>query len=234
MCLRSPRNSEVFSLSLTSLSPPPTPIAKRGRHSSLPANAVTSPAPMFFPKSQSVFRSAHHSRPVENDDAIAMERERLAMLASRPIPSLRLLPRRPNGMMRTNSVSCDCDEDIIRLPPLPFSFSSDSCTTERALQQNEEQCMIVRKLHRIKRRLFLDAISASSDDDTPPTSDSKPTPKLEESQKLDEQSQKLTEKSPQKPSEAAVDQQQAKLQPFRQNLPRPTIKRRNSFVARTA
>jgi hypothetical protein len=102
--IHSPIQSEILN-SLASLSPPPTPIAKRGCHF-FPADSsgdATVPVPLFFPTTASVFgssyhepnrrilssRSTHHSD--EEDDSVDAE---LMFLISYPPPRLRLEQRR--------------------------------------------------------------------------------------------------------------------------------------------
>lgn len=131
MCnsFQSPRQSEVLSSALVdSLSPPPTPIAKRARRSS-----PSSPAPMFFPKSKSIISAAHDPSPspstAEKEDT---EEKRVALLlASRPVPHTRLSPRPTQfGVKKTtNTFRAEDIETLIRtnqLPPLPFSSPASS------------------------------------------------------------------------------------------------------------
>jgi hypothetical protein len=96
--MESPLSSQVFG-SLDSLSPPPTPNAKRARHF-FPSNA-SSPTPMFFPKSKSLFGTntrAGLSPASEKENA---ERMQLQRLASRLPPCLQLKPRPTDITNRT-------------------------------------------------------------------------------------------------------------------------------------
>eukprot|EP00581_Thalassiosira_minuscula_P016887 CAMPEP_0183730962 /NCGR_PEP_ID=MMETSP0737-20130205/33969_1 /TAXON_ID=385413 /ORGANISM="Thalassiosira miniscula, Strain CCMP1093" /LENGTH=204 /DNA_ID=CAMNT_0025963569 /DNA_START=459 /DNA_END=1073 /DNA_ORIENTATION=- len=132
--IQSPVESEVFSFFET-LSPPPTPLAKRGRHF-FPSNAST-PVPMFFPKSQSLLSSPSarraetllsRSSPANKE---AMAQKQLASLASRPVPIIRLVPRKTKtDTSQVNRAATSTDiKKIIQAgqtPPLPFSFPNDS------------------------------------------------------------------------------------------------------------
>lgn len=124
MCLsvRSPLNSEVLSL-LESLSPPPTPVAKRGAHF-IPSNAAT-PVPKYFPASQSIFGALLRvDYPGEKEVAEEMQ---LRQLASRPVPSFRL-KRRPTPMNSSRAAATTEGAKKMRvqvhaeqLPPLPLA-----------------------------------------------------------------------------------------------------------------
>ncbi len=102
--IHSPIQSEL--LNSLSLSPPPTPIAKRGCHF-FPADGgggdATVPVPLFFPKTASVFGSSYHepngrilasrsTHPADEDDN-SLDAE-LMFLISYPPPRLRLEQRR--------------------------------------------------------------------------------------------------------------------------------------------
>lgn len=165
--INSPLPSEVFN----ELSPPPTPIAKRGRHF-FPSNAAV---PMFFPKSQSIFGSAHAhpniSAPTTAEKEATEMKRLLASLAHRPVPRLHLSPM-PKSKFGKDSTNTSRAEDMMQLqadqlPTLPYlefpeeqAFLSESCTIYlvRPVHQNEEWCMSARKLQRIKRRLFLEQL----------------------------------------------------------------------------
>lgn len=138
--LESPHASLVFGSTLDTLSPPPTPIAKRARHF-FPSNAST-PTPMFFPKSQSLLSgrsssstssgrgasfgtlSSHSARPAASTSPLEKEkalRVALARLASRPAPHLTLQPRPANHharLLRINPKSsfrpgADCEVEYL-------------------------------------------------------------------------------------------------------------------------
>lgn len=162
----SPTNSQVFPSFDYSLSPPPTPIAKRARQF-LPSNTASSPVPMFFSKSRSLFgpesigraNNAHHYLSPEE----AMEKKQLQVFASRPAPDVLLKPRptvtstthwesspRPTVAMDkilappfTSSgatfrpVSDDVESSII--PELPWLSSNNSSTSKRLEPKKPEQ-----------------------------------------------------------------------------------------------
>jgi len=120
MSIHSPLSSEVVS-SFDSLSPPPTPIAKRSRHF-FPSNAAPPTTPMFFPTSQSLFGSSSqqcHFPTSSSDNEGAIGRKQLASLASRPAPSLQL-------RVRSSSVSQSRfalkELQLDQIPALPFLF----------------------------------------------------------------------------------------------------------------
>lgn len=147
----SPLPSQVFSIStLDTLSPPPTPIAKRGAsHHFFPSRAST-PTPVFFPKSKSLLghdssgnvsaggltpASAPAVAEGQGDENTVENKQRLLAkkLASRgPGPSFRLAPRPRFGSSssanRTIRNANDTDEYIKKMlgqmppPPLTTSF----------------------------------------------------------------------------------------------------------------
>ena len=131
--VHSPLSSEVFS-SFDSLSPPPTPVAKRGCHF-FPSNASTpvEHMPMFFPTSASLLsptRKVSLSSSKNHKENKNIERSTLASLASRPTPCLRLKPR-PKNMNVSASPSFILDgkkqvlavdkHTVDQLIPMPFS-----------------------------------------------------------------------------------------------------------------
>ncbi|KAL7537604.1 hypothetical protein ACHAWF_005840 [Thalassiosira exigua] len=123
--IQSPLLSDVVSC-LESLSPPPTPIAKRARHF-FPSNAATPtpPTPMFFPKSQSLLRANDISKPSRPStvDRETVRKKQLAMLAARPAPRLRLKPNiRAPLADASHKENINYKMDIDQVPPLPFSF----------------------------------------------------------------------------------------------------------------
>lgn len=122
--IRSPFSSEVFPSFDYSLSPPPTPIAKRARHF-FPNNAATL-TPLFFSKSQSLLdsTSSHQSADGDKEAFRELERKHLAMLASRPAPSLQLKPRSTlsdatHDSLHSNDISKSFKLDD--MPELPFA-----------------------------------------------------------------------------------------------------------------
>mmetsp|Transcript_41085 Transcript_41085/g.72272 ORF Transcript_41085/g.72272 Transcript_41085/m.72272 type:complete len:198 (+) Transcript_41085:118-711(+) len=133
--IHSPLGSDVFS-SLNSLSPPPTPIAKRERHF-FTSIAATPPTPMFFPTSQSLFSSSAHRCPFSQlspANKEAMEEKQLASLASRPAPSLRLMSRSGTNISQASDVKTRIQAGQIL--PLPFSFPGTSFKSiESSIQQ---------------------------------------------------------------------------------------------------
>lgn len=124
--IHSPLSTEVYS-SLSSLSPPPTPIAKRFRHF-VQSNATTA-MPMFFPMSQSLFYSSvhrcHHSdASPSNKDEVVTEKKKLKLIASRPASILRLMPRSRTNISQTREGTKRIQVD--QLPPLPFLYLDTS------------------------------------------------------------------------------------------------------------
>eukprot|EP00581_Thalassiosira_minuscula_P018102 CAMPEP_0183713004 /NCGR_PEP_ID=MMETSP0737-20130205/8016_1 /TAXON_ID=385413 /ORGANISM="Thalassiosira miniscula, Strain CCMP1093" /LENGTH=205 /DNA_ID=CAMNT_0025941751 /DNA_START=229 /DNA_END=846 /DNA_ORIENTATION=+ len=129
--IQSPLKSEVFS-SYDTLSPPPTPIAKRSRYF-IPSNASAHPMPMLLPANQSLLGSsaARRAEPplttssYTNEEAMA--RMHLESIASRPAPTL-ILMRRPRIEADTSRDNRDLNNiiQVDTLPPLPFSFPKDS------------------------------------------------------------------------------------------------------------
>ncbi len=100
--IESPHASLIFG-PLDTLSPPPTPVAKRARH--FFPNVAGTPAPVFFPTSHSLLsgrgsgscetfgassRSAPAAGPPDEENAA---RQALARLAHIPVPRLKLRPR---------------------------------------------------------------------------------------------------------------------------------------------
>lgn len=202
--IQSPFNSEVLSSFDYSVSPPPTPIAKRARHF-FPSNAPT-PTPMFFPKSQSLLVSSfQHS---SHKDITDVERKHLALLASRPSPSVQLKPRHAltDASHRTNRVSsCNGSKDVKKrfkleeMPQLPFSFPPE--------------------------KSFKPIMS-------PTIPDLPSLPLSSGSSKGLSKSDSALEKKTSSPAAAA---QQVKLPSFqRRGVDHRTIKKRNSLVARSA
>mmetsp|Transcript_32225 Transcript_32225/g.59091 ORF Transcript_32225/g.59091 Transcript_32225/m.59091 type:complete len:198 (-) Transcript_32225:907-1500(-) len=122
--IHSPLSSNVVS-SFDSLSPPPTPIAKRSCHF-FPSNAATPTIPMFFRTSQSLFSSSSpqcHFHTSSSDNEKATGKKQLASLASRPAPSLQL-------RVRSSSVSQSRvalkELQLDQIPALPFLFPDTS------------------------------------------------------------------------------------------------------------
>ncbi|KAL7546101.1 hypothetical protein ACHAWF_009433 [Thalassiosira exigua] len=121
--IQSPLLSDVVSC-LESLSPPPTPIAKRARRF-FPSEDATPPTPMFFPKSQSILQAEELRTPsrLSTVDMEAMKSEQLEMLASRPAPRLRLKPRLHVYMTNTSqkeNINYQMNAD--QAAPFPFSL----------------------------------------------------------------------------------------------------------------
>lgn len=209
--IHSPLQSEVLLSSLAySLSPPPTPIAKRANHRRFfPSNAATpvTPTPTFFPKSKSLINDARHRPSPSSPSTIekeAMERKSLAFLASRPVPRLHLTPRPKRFGTNLTNLSSQANGDNIRkqvraneLPPLPFSFP-DSVVEQLTMPSLSDDAS--------SPRIFV-----------PVSTRSLPTPK-----------------SPAGTSTAG-GRQATKLPPFQQGgMHRRTVKRCNSFAARSA
>mmetsp|Transcript_13758 Transcript_13758/g.20743 ORF Transcript_13758/g.20743 Transcript_13758/m.20743 type:complete len:253 (-) Transcript_13758:127-885(-) len=124
--IHSPLSTDVYS-SLSSLSPPPTPIAKRSRH--FFQSSTTSAMPMFFPMSQSLFYSSghrcHHSDASPSiKDEEATEKKKLKLIASRPASILRLMPRSRTNISQTREGTKRIQVD--QLPPLPSSYLDTS------------------------------------------------------------------------------------------------------------
>ena len=96
--IQTPPSSDVFSSYNNRLSPPPTPVAKRGRQFFKSNDDAMLPPeiPMFFPSSNSVM-TGHLSCLKDEEEDINeeenVERRLLKLLASRPTPTIRLKPR---------------------------------------------------------------------------------------------------------------------------------------------
>lgn len=214
--IHSPLQSEVLLSSLAySLSPPPTPIAKRANHRRFfPSNAATpvTPTPTFFPKSKSLINDARHrpSPSPSTADKEAMERKSLALLASRPVPRLHLTPRPKRFGTNLTNLSSQANGNNIRkqvraneLPPLPFSFP-DSVVEQLTMPSLSDDAS--------SPRIFVPVSTRSL-----PTPKSIPTPKRPVE------------------SSSAGGRQAKKLPPFQQGgMHRRTVKRCNSFAARSA
>ncbi|KAL3760193.1 hypothetical protein ACHAWU_008940 [Discostella pseudostelligera] len=96
IAIQTPLNPEVLPY-LETLSPPPTPIAKRGRSFFPAGDDASLNVPMFFPKSASIFgsyqpQSPRSTQPANKDDN-SVEAE-LMFIISYPSPRFRLEQRR--------------------------------------------------------------------------------------------------------------------------------------------
>lgn len=116
----SPPASEVIP-PLESLSPPPTPIAKRGGSFSRSSNTLN-PTPIYFPTSWSRLGSAHHPSTCSSSaDKDATAENQIALL-SRPVPNMQLVRRSPGSGAST--LKFDDDEErrkiMSQIPMLPL------------------------------------------------------------------------------------------------------------------
>lgn len=224
----------------SSLSPPPTPLAKRARHF-FPSNseASSSPVPMFFPTSKSLLSHRSSSSSFHNSSSPRLSptrlhdrthaaptsptfekenvaRRQLKDMARRPPPALRLRPRPlhcSNKMLHTNSTKGEVDKARqVDMDRIPSLPLWSPCD--------------------------------SSDDDTPKSCKSVPTPTTtanpEKVEPKDKPSQVEGEvvilNKPQrilKKSTSAIDGR-AKLPTFQRRGVRRVVTKRNSFAARSA
>lgn len=138
--IESPHASLVFSsFNLDSLSPPPTPAAKRVRRFIPRGNVETSPTPMFFPKSQSLLGSySGDNKQGASDES----RNQLAnQLSSRPIPTLQLQRRLVRHPMNEKESTLLVEKDLNRIPPLPFSFEQIPTVPSLSSSKSSEMSM---------------------------------------------------------------------------------------------
>lgn len=241
--LSSPLPSQVFSLStLETLSPPPTPIAKRGDSNHFFPSGATTPTPMFFSKSKSLLGHDNDgnvtaggltpaSAPAvgarqTNENTVENQQRLLAKkLASRgPVPSLRLAPRpRFGGSSSANTTNDteDMKKLMDQMPPPPlYSPFPDLKSMEANIPQ----------VPSLSSHSSSSSTKPSSTTPSPTSSTAAPpssTPKMSPRPII------VPMKQP-----AALSQQQVlhKLPSFQRNgmAQRSVPKRMNSFVARSA
>lgn len=113
--IHSPLSSEVFS-SFDSLSPPPAPIGKRAQYF-FPSNYAAPPTP--FP-AQCQRRPSNAT--VADEEGVVGKK--LALLASRTVPMIKLMPRPRTGGLQAGMALTQIRVD--QCPPLPFQFPNES------------------------------------------------------------------------------------------------------------
>ena len=141
--IQTPPSSDVFSSYNNGLSPPPTPVAKRG-YQFFKSNDDDTP-PMFFPTSSSVM-TGHLSCSKDEEEDIKVEenveRRLLNLLASRPTSTIRLKPRTMNN--DTNDINVPPPEDTSKkqvlivdmdeIMPLPIYSSSSVAKHKKSIE----------------------------------------------------------------------------------------------------
>ena len=145
--IQTPPSSGVFSSYNNRLSPPPTPVAKRGHHF-FESNDDTMPPeiPMFFPSSNSVM-TGHLSCLKDEEEDIKVEenveRRLLNLLASRPTSTIRLKPRPTSSIhnvMDTDIPPEDTSKkqvlrvDMNEIKPLPIYSPSSVAEPKRSIE----------------------------------------------------------------------------------------------------
>lgn len=141
--IQTPPSSVMSSSYNNELSPPPTPVAKRGRHF-FNSNDTTPQIPMFFPTSSSVM-TGHLSCLKDEEKEIKIEenveRRLLNLLASRPTPTIRLKPR-PTTLMHSNNMDTPPEDtkkqvlvfDMDEIMPLPIYSPSSITEPKRSIE----------------------------------------------------------------------------------------------------
>lgn len=134
VAIHSPPSSEALP-PLDSLSPPPTPAAKRARQFCSSSNV--GPMPMFFPKSLSILGTEPCPFRLKAEVDEAVEKKRLAHLGSRPVPRLQLRSTLSSRGTEQNIAVWAKDGSIARqinmnqIPQLPYdNFSFKSIESE--------------------------------------------------------------------------------------------------------
>jgi len=146
--IQTPPSSDVLSSYNNGLSPPPTPMVKRGRQF-FKSNDDTMPPeiPMFFPSSNSVM-TGHLSCLKEDEEEDIKEEENverrlLKLLASRPTPTIRLKPRPTSSIhnvMDTDIPPEDTSKkqvlevDMNEIKPLPIYSPSSVAEPKRSIE----------------------------------------------------------------------------------------------------
>ena len=165
--IQTPPSSDVFSSYNNRLSPPPTPMAKRGRHF-FESNDDTMPPeiPMFFPSSNSVMTGHLSCLKDEEEDTKEeenVERRLLNLLASRPTPTIRLKPRPTSSIHNIMDTEIPPEDtckkqvlevDIGQIKPLPIYSPSSVAEHKRSIES------MIRKLP---------SLSSDSETNTIPT-----------------------------------------------------------------
>ena len=147
--IQTPPSSDVFLSYNNGLSPPPTPVAKRGHHF-FESNDDTMPPeiPMFFPSSNSVMTGylsclKEDEGGIKEEEEENVERRLLKLLASRPTPTIRLKPRLTSSIhnvMDTDIPPEDTSKkqvltvDMNEIKPLPIYSPSSVAEPKRSIE----------------------------------------------------------------------------------------------------
>lgn len=232
--IHSPHPSQVFS-SLETLSPPPTPMAKRAR-----CVALTSPMPMFFPTSQSLLRqNAQQDAPYSS-----AERDQSRLLtSSSSLGYAPLLQRRQRSNNDHSSKSkIILSQALLRqIPPPPFSSLLDMKSMESSIPREASRRMnsfesnvSAASVQNSEARKAEPKAAAGNQQKKPPVS--KRMNSFESHVSTSTQNSETT--NPRKKLErmsSGGNSHQEKLPAFhRSGMHRNSATRRNSYVARTA
>ena len=145
--IQTPPSSDVVSSYNSRLSPPPTPVAKRGCHF-FESNDDTIPqVPTFFPSSNSIMTGHLLCLKDEEEDIKEeenVERRLLNLLASRPTPTIRLKPRPTSSIHNVMDTEIPPPEDTCKkqvltvnmneIKPLPIYSPSSFAEPKRSIE----------------------------------------------------------------------------------------------------